>query len=302
MPNALAHMGVGRITGRALFQDADDKWLYFGCILPDMPWILQRVVTGLRLGVDALDLRLYVIVQASFFFCLILSLSLALLSQRSLRIFLLLAVSSLGHLLLDATQLKWANGVQLWAPFSWRLVHFGFYWPESMVTYLLSAFGLIVVVMNWTAGWEKPVFVPWPPVRWRWLASAGLLGVYLVLPLLLMTGPEAADNHYVATLRHRDARPGRPIAFDRCQYNAATGTIHIFTGETLHVTGFKWPAATRVSIRGRFVTADRVAVWAFHVHSPFRDLASFLGLALIGVLWFAAVSNKRIILIRVKVD
>jgi hypothetical protein len=44
VPNALAHLGVQGVATRALLRDADLKWVYIGCIIPDIPWILQRFV------------------------------------------------------------------------------------------------------------------------------------------------------------------------------------------------------------------------------------------------------------------
>ena len=58
MPNTLAHMGVARLTSLALFRDADAKWIYIGCVIPDIPWIIQRLVASILPGTNLLDLRL----------------------------------------------------------------------------------------------------------------------------------------------------------------------------------------------------------------------------------------------------
>ena len=73
MPNTLAHLGVQSLATRALIRDSDLKWIYLGCIVPDLPWTLNRLVKTTVPSVDLYDLRLYVIVQASLFFCLLLS-------------------------------------------------------------------------------------------------------------------------------------------------------------------------------------------------------------------------------------
>ena len=44
MPNTLAHLCVQGIATRSLIKDADLKWIYTGCVIPDVPWILQRVI------------------------------------------------------------------------------------------------------------------------------------------------------------------------------------------------------------------------------------------------------------------
>jgi hypothetical protein len=95
-------------------------------VIPDVPWILQRIVSaGFTASVvDPYDLRLYTIVQSSLIACLVLSLALSLLSSAPRRVFMLLAFNSFVHLLLDAMETKWANGVNLFAPFSWQLLNF----------------------------------------------------------------------------------------------------------------------------------------------------------------------------------
>ena len=287
MPNTLAHMGVARLTSLALFRDADAKWIYIGCVIPDIPWIIQRLVASILPGTNLLDLRLYVIIQASLFFSLVFSAAVSLIFKPTLRIFLLLGFNCLIHLLLDAVQIKWANGVHFLVPLSWQMKGFGIFWPENLFSYFLTGFGLIMVLWYWQDTWRRPVFLS-PPSFIRIMASTGLLIVYFSLPFFFFDGPEQLDNHYISTLRHRHARPHRSIAFDRCYYDPDTQAIRIFSGEVIKVSGIKSPRAATVSIKGRFVTTDRIKVQVFHIHYPFRDAASLLGLALITILWFTA--------------
>ena len=62
---------------------------------PDLPWILQRLVQVALPSFDAYDLRLYAIVQASLFFCLLLSLALAMFSTLFWRTFAILGINSI---------------------------------------------------------------------------------------------------------------------------------------------------------------------------------------------------------------
>ena len=143
MPNTLAHFGIQALTNKAVFRPVDVKWIGLGCLLPDLPWITQRLILPLNM-VDSIDLRLYVIIQSTLFFSLILSAAISLQVKDSKRIFLLLGFNCLLHLLLDATQTKWANGIHLLAPFSWQLINFNFYWPEQLPSLLLTLIGLIL--------------------------------------------------------------------------------------------------------------------------------------------------------------
>ena len=124
MPNTIAHIAVQTLISRGLLRGADFKWILAGCVLPDIPWIAQRAVAGLAPEFPAIPLRLYTAVQSSLIVTLILGVALAFLSRRPVQTFAILALGVVLHLLLDATQTKWANGVLLFAPFSWDLLNF----------------------------------------------------------------------------------------------------------------------------------------------------------------------------------
>lgn len=287
MPNTLIHMGVGRLAGRALFQDADDKWIYIGCILPDIPWILQRIAISAVPGIDPVNLRLYCVIQASLFFSLLLGTALSLWARKAVRVWLILGFSCTLHLLLDAAQIKWANGVHLLAPFSWQMISYGIFWPESLFSFCLTVLCLFVVLWAWPRANGQVVKAAVPSFS-RLTAGIAILFLYLLLPLVLLNGPARADNHFTATLQAYEERPGRPIAFDRCRYDPESGTIVVFTGEQIRVTGVTWPGETVLSLKGRFITSDLIEASAYHVHHRFRDASSLLGLALVAILWFIA--------------
>jgi hypothetical protein len=116
MPNALAHLGVQCLATRFLLKDVDYKWIYLGCIIPDLPWILQRIVKLAFPSIDHYDLRLYVVIQSSFCFCFLLSAALATLSVNYWKTLAILGFNSFLHLFLDACQIKRAKGVHFLAP------------------------------------------------------------------------------------------------------------------------------------------------------------------------------------------
>jgi hypothetical protein len=72
----------------------------------------------------------------------VLSAAAALLAQAFWRTWAILGGNAVLHLILDAMQTKWGNGVHFLVPFSWDLTNWGLFWPESAVTYGLTAFGL----------------------------------------------------------------------------------------------------------------------------------------------------------------
>jgi hypothetical protein len=289
MPNTLVHIGIHLPLTRGILRRSDPKWILLGCAIPDLPWILQRVVRAALPGVDPLDLRLYATAQASLFFCLILSAAAAFLSRHPVRTFAVLASGSALHLFLDALEIKWGNGVHFFAPLSWRMIQFGFFRPESPV---VSGFTLLGLGMLGTLGFRK-----WPTPSDRRKSKPGptsgriagaLLAGYFLLPLPLLSGPERADNHFVGTLRNPDERTGKPIALDRTRWRPGEG-FRIFAGEVLVAEGMDGVPAGTVSVRGRFVAPDRIWVLDLRRHpSGLREAASYVGLAGIAAVWIAA--------------
>jgi len=283
MPNTLAHIGVQGLLHRAILPRCDPRWMLAGCVLPDLSWIVQRLLVSAAPGINPLDLRLYLMIQASLAFCLLPAAALAFCARRPAAAFAVMAGNCLAHLVLDATETKWANGVHLLAPFSWRLTSFGLCWPESTVVSAITALGLVYLLRQW-----RPMITRLPPLirPGRRRAAVGLLflGAYFLLPLLWLGAAEAADNHCVRTLRRVAERPGRAVAFDRCSYDPVTGTVRIFSGETLRVPGLALDAPGRVSLRGRFLDSRTVQVEEYHQHWPLvRDAASLLGLAAVAL-------------------
>jgi hypothetical protein len=297
MPNTLAHLGVQGIITRSLLKDVDYKWVYLGCIIPDLPWILQRIVRSVYPDIDPYDLRLFVIIQSTLCFCLILSAAIATLSVNFWRVFAILGLNSFLHLFIDACQTKWANGVHFLAPFNWHLINFGLFWPESLPTYILTIFGIGYLLWNWRPAVVIPIHITWRPAI-RLFALIAVVAVYFSLPLLLLDGPEGADNHFVKTLRTLHDRPGRHIELDRNSYisHPSGGAIRTFTGEELNVDDMRLDYSAPVSVKGSFVTEDKIQVSQYHVHSKWiRDGSSYLGLLLTFALFIHALVIQKFI-------
>ena len=302
MPNTLAHLGIQTLATRGLIRDAEVKWIWAGCLLPDLPWIGQRALgaTGL---VDPLDLRLYAMAQASLFVSLALAGALACLAARPGRVFAILAFGCLTHLLLDAAQIKWANGVHLFAPFFWNIWNFGFFWPEDWPTYALTALGAAVAA--W-AFWRRRETLA-DLVRPRGLRAAVFAALalgWLALPVAFLGPAGRSGSHHVDILRDPAARPGRAIGFDRDEvaFGAAGGPeIVAWTGERFAATGVLPPApqttpgggSVPASLLGRFTDAATVEVAEVHVHAAgLRDYASYAGLAAVIGFWALALLRR----------
>jgi len=287
MPNTLLHLGAQGLLSKALFRGADVKWIYLGCVLPDIPWILNRIVQPMASKAVVYDLKLYVAVQSSLMFCLVAAAALACLARRSWFVFAILAFGSLMHLLLDACQTKWGNGVILFAPYSWDLVNFGLFWPESSVTFVLTGFGIVFFAYAWHRFPVEKSDLVVPRGRAAWLFAVTAV-TYVMLPLWFLPASKAADVHFVDTLQTPSTRAGKQIALDRVAYIHRSGSdvIRSWTGEELHVVGVGHDQDGRVSIRGHFVDPRSIFVERVHVHyGKLRDYASYVGLALMVLAW-----------------
>ena len=292
MPNTLAHFGIQTLGSKAIYSGADLRWIAVGCVIPDLPWITQRMVTFLLPAVDLISLRVYCMIQASLLCCLILSLAISLLCQKPVKVFLILAGNCLAHLLFDAMQIKWANGVHLLAPLSWQMTQFHLFWPESRVTSILTILGLGTIIYF---GWhERAMLVEMRRSPKTTLFAVLLLTLYILLPLAFYSGPYSSDNHFVKTLRETDARAGKPIGFDRCHYDAADGSIVIFTKERLKLLTDKRLQTGTISLYGSFADEHSVRASSIHQHGFARDHYSLAGLIMLALLWIVALFQKRI--------
>ena len=295
MPNTLAHFGIQAVATRRLLKEPHTKWVFLGCVIPDIPWILQRAGGAFLPGVDTYDLRLYAIAQSSLIGSLLLCGAVAAVSERPRKVLTILSLNVLFHLLIDMVQTKWANGVHLFAPLSWELLNFGLFWPESLPTYILTAFGLVYVAWIWRRIIAEPALLSAISLR-RGLLAVVLLSGYFFFPLALQSGPDTYDNHFVRTLRERDARVGRLVEFDRNHYLKRPGgdILRTFAGEELRVVGEHLDHSAQVSVRARFIDAKTIEISELHEHSAwFRDGASYIGLLMLGTIWSIALFRRH---------
>lgn len=287
MPNTLAHIAVNGIATRGLGISTDMKWIYAGVLLPDVPWILSRLTGGQLLELDPVEFRSYCIVQSSLLFCLVLALSGAALSRRPQATFGILALGSLLHLLLDAAQTKWANGVCLFAPISWSPVNFGWFWPESAMTYLLTGTGIMVFLAT-----LRPVRIrerlALRSLRLRSLVLVSSIAIYFLLPVAFIHGPIQADAHFLRTIEAGSDRVGKHMALDRarCELDDGVVSVRLVTNEPVRLIGIPANCDAPISVKGTFVSKDVITVDVIHYHSSwFRDWASYIGIGLIFGYW-----------------
>jgi len=271
MPNTFGHFGVQGAASRLLFRDVDIRWILLGCLAPDVPWIFSRIAGG----IDPFGSMIYFIAQASLAVTLILCAALALLTPRPRLLFGVFALNALVHLLLDACQVKWGNGVAILAPFSWSLTHFDWFWAEDWPSHVLTALGVVLVAWFWRRGL-------WGPLRLdlrRARIAVALLVAYFLVPLA-MTGPAyRADVRFARTLDEN--RTGHPVAFERARYD---GELHGWDGRVYRLHPPPATDGAILSVRGTLRPGQVIDVQAVHVHAGrHRDYASTVAIALLGM-------------------
>ena len=295
MPNTLAHLGIQAIVTRSLIRDADEKWVYIGAVLPDVGWIFQRLAPHGALQLDLYDLRLYAVVQTSLFVTLLLAAGVSLLTRRWWRTFAILALNAVLHLLLDASEIKWGNGVVLFAPFNWDLLNWGQFWPEQWPIQVLTVLGLVYVLATLRRAVHTPIGLCWPGMP-RLLLATSLIAAYFVLPWTLRAGPLAADLHFVQTLRDPARRTDAYVEFDREQFrpDSQGGTVEYFAPPPVRVSGIPLSEPGTVSLRGRFIDPHTVVVKEYYVHRGLtREIPTIVGLILILGLVAASLVRPR---------
>jgi len=300
MPNMLAHFGAQGVLSRTLLPKAEIKIVFLGCLLPDIPWIILRVINMLAPALDPIPARLYAIGQGSLFVTLFLCGAIAAISARPKRIFGILALNVLLHLLLDALQTKWGNGVHFFAPVSWKLLNFELFWPESLPTYVLTLLGLFYACWLWRQAIEEPLILPHLSFK-KVVYSIGLLLMYLVLPIIFLQGPFLGDNQSIKTLQDKEGRVGHHVEFDRALYKKGEkgDFLTSFWEEKIRILNSRLDQSGQVSVRGRFVDPQTIEILEFHEHlSGFRDTSSYLALILLssmwGVAWFRQWTSREI--------
>jgi hypothetical protein len=285
VPNTLVHFAVQGAASRGVWRALDPRWIYLGCLLPDIPWILRRAVVGFGIPVDVFDLRLYTMAQASLAGTLLLCAALALLTAAPRLVLAVLGTNALLHLLLDATELKFGNGVHLWAPFSWRMTSFEVLPGESPVYLVLAIAGALLVLWELTRRRNASLGFVLSPRR---LGAAGaLLVAYLAFPLPFLGAVEASGSYSVKVLREVDARPGRTVSLDRTALLAtpAGGFVQLWTGERIRARGDVPEHDAVVSLHGTFLAPDVLRIDRLFEHRQNRDWPSYVALVLLAAMW-----------------
>lgn len=264
-----------------------------GCLIPDIPWILYRIIFALGVSDDLVWVVAYLCVQASLAFCIVLSLAFSGMFARWLPVALTASLGCALHLFLDALQDKWGNGVHLAAPFDWTHFSIGIWPMESAVTWVISLGGLTVILFMHRLKTDAAMI---HITRLRAIGIAGLVALYVVTPVALVNDVIASNSLYLNTISKSSDRDGKSIELDRSPVivQGENVTVESHTGEVFTIIDSpKAIHSGTYSFKGRFVSNDRIRVLEWKAHSGLRDIATYIGLAIIGA-WLATIVVLRL--------
>jgi hypothetical protein len=294
MPNTLAHIGIQAIVPGMLAGNRYPADLVFlGCIIPDLPWIMRRVIQAASIVTDEYLLFAYASSLSSLASCLTLALAVAMIYRKTMFAWIIIGTGCLVHLVLDALQIKWGNGVLFLAPFDWRLTSIGVIWPDHFTNYVATLAGLGVVIWFIRRFGLSPMRLPIKPGRM--LAVGMLLILYFLAPAATVDASISNDNHYLSTLRNQASRPGKLVEIDRnpVYFQDDTWVVELFTGERIRLANFAPDSSGLYSLRGQFNSSDELLVHDWHRGSQYRDTASIAGIFLI-VAWLVRSLQYRV--------
>ena len=291
MPNTLAHIALHSLTFHRV--RVPFVIILLGCFIPDIPWILQRLYLGLGLGEESVRTVAYFTAQASLAVCLIACIALCTLFDRWKIAFPVLMAGCAVHLVLDALQDKWGNGVHLLAPFDWTLQSFPVVGTTTALITVISIAGLLPFV-----GFKRIRSDARSITFSRVRMTIGLVVAltYLLLPMLFIDAVIESNARYLSLLAAPETRTGELIELDREQLYA-DGEEYLITtpvGEDLRIASSPEPLVPgETSLRGYFVSSTALRVVEVRREHGHRDTLSIVGLSLI-LAWLFAVAVARV--------
>ena len=297
MPNTLVHLGIQGFTSSVLHKKIDLRLVYISCVIPDIPWIIQRAIYTLHWDVDRIDLLLRSNIQASLIFSLVLCGAVAVLTKRPGKTLLTLSIGCIFHLLLDATQTKWGHGVLLFAPFNWQLFTFSWLWPEHLLFTILSCLSLVFVLYTWRISNFQPILASLNV--YKITIATTLIALYLFTPVFLSESLHQSNTLQTKTFTNIANYHGETILLDRIIINHSENglpTTVLKNGQLIQVMGLEDDQRGLMSIKAKILNENILRVEEAYQHPPYiRALWSIFGLCLVLLIFcLSYIKNRNI--------
>jgi hypothetical protein len=183
------------------------------------------------------------------------------------------------HLLLDACQTRYGNGVAFLYPASWHTYNFELFGPEDHIGLAFLAISTGVVLHSFWKG-----LPPLPLRRPSWRGALMLGGGFVLMPLITWHEALEANVFNMAFVYSPSTFEGKEIGFERNRLISSTpARLRTWYGRELVLDGVPDDAmpGDSVSLCGTY-RAGTLEVERFHVHWPHRHTTpSLIALALL---------------------
>jgi hypothetical protein len=167
--------------------------------------------------------------------------------------------------------------VNLFLPFSWHTTNFAFFWPEDLPSYLLTALGVIVLVVYWKKAVKTDLLLQRPDKK-KTACLLCLLLFYFMAPLFFINAAYEADMHYSQSISNKEKRAGKTVEIDRAWYDSRTQTLAAYADKNIHVNNPPPVQEGKLSVKGIFTGTNSLTITEYHRHNKYRDYASYAGL------------------------
>ncbi len=292
MPNTLAHIGAQLPATQWIFRKADPRWAALGLLIPDLPWIFQRIIHIVAQDAPVIDVRAYVVVMSTPIFCLILSGAIALLFKGSRWVFFFLSINCIAHELLDAIQEKGGVGVPFFGPVHWQSYSWPVFPMDGWISTLLTVLGAITLI------WVIVGKLKFPGIAFQenltkarlWISTV-LLMVYTIGPWFFMQAAIDGNVHDLKVWSGTIPRTGMQIHFDRANFHPgkeglAGGITDNFNSEPIRIEGIESDVPVLISTIATFKNETTLVAGDYVVHPKGKRFwYTIAGLIGVGTLW-----------------
>lgn len=282
MPNTLAHLAIQIPAGRALGQQTLIL-VCMGLMIPDLPWILQRVLLYVDGSFSALHIRSYCLALSTPALCLLLSWGISLLFRNPVRTLTVLFSQCLLHFFLDGLEQKGGIGILWFAPLNWASFSFEILSMDGVFVRGLSILGIVLglILIFRRSNQNKDLF---RLNRVRMIGSSALLMIYLLVPLALMDTIIEKDVHHFRSWAMPSTREDNSISFDRAVLVPGCPTYikNDLTPEPVVLKGFKSEEPGLIIGRGMFASENELILKDYTIiDRNERSVATFVGIVMV---------------------
>jgi hypothetical protein len=283
---------------RALFKTADPRWICLGLLIPDLPWILQRVLLSIPIDIPPYAIRAYVVGMSAPLMCSILSAAIASLFKKWREVFSILLFGSMVHLLLDAVQEKGGLGIPLAYPFYFETFSYPLFSMNGWISVSITFIGLLTTLYILLKPRNYFPFPKWTHEKHRLILCGILVWGYLTIPAMFLEATIRSNVHDTGVISGLLNRTGASVHFDRAHFTP--GVVSSIKNSTMpsavEVVGIDLNAPALVSGKAIFVSENTLEMQSYEAHPRYARFSyTMVGLLAIIAIWIRPILSYGMI-------